>query len=108
MAAPKGNRNAAKGKDWESALRRALAQHESRQALTNIALKVVNKALEGDMAAIKEIGDRLDGKAAQSIDLSGSIETREAGEMSDAELERIAQSGGTGTTGTSKGTRQLN
>lgn len=108
MAAPRGNRNAAKGKDWESALRRALAQHETRNALTAIAKQVVNKALDGDMSAIKEIGDRLDGKPAQSVDLSGSIETRQPQEMDDAELQRIAAGGSTRTASPQTGPQRLN
>jgi hypothetical protein len=40
--------------------------------LRAIAEKLTNMALDGDIAAIKEIGDRLDGKAIQPI--SGSLE----------------------------------
>lgn len=67
MAAPKGNRNAAKAKDWESALRKALAQRDP-DALRKVADRLLDKALNGDMAAIKEIGDRLDGKPQQCVD----------------------------------------
>jgi len=35
--------------------------------LAKIAEVLVRKALEGDMAAIREIADRLDGKPAQSV-----------------------------------------
>ena len=79
--APVGNRNAAKAKTWETALRAALAQYanpekaiEAGHALRKIAEKVVVKAIEGDKDAIKEIGDRLDGKAAQSVTLAGDQE----------------------------------
>lgn len=69
---PLGNQNAAKAKAWEGALRAALAQYEAKgikrgQALRKIAEAVVIKALAGDKDATKEIGDRLDGKAAQTI-----------------------------------------
>jgi len=69
---PRGNKNAVKGKMWADALKKALLQYESdgverKQALFAIATKVVWKALEGDIVAIKEIGDRLDGKPAQTI-----------------------------------------
>lgn len=62
--APKGNNNATKGKMWSDAVRKALVQ---RKALKPIAEKLIAMALEGDMQAIKEIGDRLDGKAVQAV-----------------------------------------
>lgn len=72
--APLGNQNAKKAKAWEGALRSALAQYENTEAgvrqgdaLRKIAEVVVTKALAGDKDAVKEIGDRLDGKPAQSI-----------------------------------------
>jgi len=70
--APAGNQNAKKGKDWETALRYALdtyqtSQVERGQALREIGKKLIEKALDGDSYAIKEIGDRLDGKPAQAI-----------------------------------------
>lgn len=38
------------------------------QALRLIAEKLIDLAVEGDMQAIKEIGDRVDGKAVQAIE----------------------------------------
>jgi hypothetical protein len=35
---------------------------------------VVEKAIAGDKDATKEIGDRLDGKPAQSVDIAGDPE----------------------------------
>lgn len=63
-----GNKNAAHAKPWGEALRYALAHHTDDQvkrgeALRKIAAKVVAQALTGDERAIKEIGDRMDGKA---------------------------------------------
>lgn len=73
-----GNRNGAKGKDWQDALRKAMIQYESKergveqgQALYKIATKVVEQALDGDPVAWQEIGNRMDGKPAQSVQLSG-------------------------------------
>lgn len=37
------------------------------QRLERLADALVTKALDGDVPAIKEIGDRLDGKPAQSV-----------------------------------------
>ena len=42
--------------------------------LERMADKVVKLALDGDMQAVKEIGDRLDGKPAQSHTVSGDPE----------------------------------
>ena len=72
MAAPAGNKNAVKGKTWADAIRKALLQYaddevKRKEALHKIALKIVEKALSGDATAMKEIGDRLDGKPAQTI-----------------------------------------
>jgi hypothetical protein len=64
-----GNMNAAKDKTklWADTIRRAVVQNDAVR-LRAIVEAMVTKAEEGDMAAIKEIGDRLDGKAQQSID----------------------------------------
>lgn len=64
-----GNQNAAKGKEWRQAIRRALAhKHGSYdEGLLALATKLIEAAENGDMAALKEIGDREDGKPAQSI-----------------------------------------
>jgi hypothetical protein len=66
--APKGNNNASKGKRFVSMIEKRL---EELDAMQRIADALIAKALEGDMQAIKEIGDRLDGKAKQQIDLGG-------------------------------------
>lgn len=68
MAAPVGNTNAAKGKAWFDALRKECVQ---RKALEDIAKVVVDKALAGEVWAIQEIGNRLDGKPAQAVQLGG-------------------------------------
>ena len=70
--APVGNTNNSKGKEWTDAIRYALANYENSdisrgKALKAIALKVVEKALEGDDGAIDEIANRLDGKPAQAL-----------------------------------------
>lgn len=51
-----------------------MAQYENKdakikkgEALRRVAEVVVQKALAGDKDAVKEIGDRLDGKPAQAI-----------------------------------------
>jgi hypothetical protein len=72
MAAPLGNQNAARGRVWRTAIERALAEKskgEQMDALNSLANALIAKAMDGDMTALKELGDRLDGKPAQSLDL---------------------------------------
>ena len=71
-----GNQNAAKNKPWREALNRALCRYEGgkENALNLIADKVVTAAVSGDQWAINEIGQRLDGKAAQAVTVSGDSE----------------------------------
>jgi hypothetical protein len=62
-------------KPWRDAIMIAIKRRaegkDSPQALTRLAEAVVAAGLAGDMTAIKEIGDRLDGKPAQSVSVSG-------------------------------------
>ena len=63
---PKGSQN--KDKPFRDALRLELAEiGEDHKGLRVIASKLVGHAMAGDMPAIKEIADRLDGKPAQAI-----------------------------------------
>lgn len=70
MPAPFGNKNAAKAKIWHGAIMRALRKRsrtEALEALDELAEKLLDKVAEGDLPALKEFGDRLDGKPAQAI-----------------------------------------
>ena len=65
-------------KHWRDALRVAVNDAREgapagRTKLREIAEKVVELALDGDMQAIKEIGDRMDGKAIQGVDLEVDV-----------------------------------
>lgn len=40
---------------------------EDKRSLRKVAESVIDEAIKGNMAAAKEIGDRLDGKPAQAI-----------------------------------------
>ena len=76
-----GNTNSATGKDGRRALELALENYGSDQpkevigriaTLIKMWQPIIDKAMiEGDLAAMKEINDRLDGKAAQSVSLTG-------------------------------------
>jgi hypothetical protein len=77
--APLGNQNAAKGRVWRAAIERALAARsrvDQKEALDRIAEALIVKAQEGDLTAIKELGDRLDGKAHQSMDVQADVEVK--------------------------------
>lgn len=63
--APKGNQNAVKGKMWSDALRKEIIQGEH---LPSLVRALILKAIDGDMAALKEIGDRLEGRPIQSVE----------------------------------------
>lgn len=76
--APIGNKNAAKAKRWEGALARALARAAEGQGveagLDRVADQVVAAALAGEKEAWQEIGNRFDGKPAQSVTVGGDDE----------------------------------
>ena len=59
-----GNKNQSKNKPFLDAMRRALAQNP--QKIASIVDKVLEKAEEGESWAVKEVADRLDGKAVQA------------------------------------------
>ena len=61
---------------------------QGRKKLAVAAAKVVEMAVEGDLAAFKEIADRIDGKAPQSVDVTTRHE-QPITEWTDADLERV-------------------
>ena len=82
MSAAKNQVGLKSDKEWRDAIRKAV--HELRAAegdgkarkersLRLLARKLVSRGLEGDIAALREIGDRLDGKAHQHLALTGEI-----------------------------------
>jgi len=64
----KGNKHASKENRLWGNIVRKLAIQEDYKRLHVMAEKLYEKAAEGDLAAIKEVGDRLDGKPTQQID----------------------------------------
>lgn len=74
--APKGNNNATKGREFREALKRALAHRydTASDGLMEIANKLVDAAEKGEGWAIKEIGDRIEGKPAQAMTIGGDKE----------------------------------
>lgn len=57
-----------KSKPFRDAIQRALDEAGSdKDALQAVATALVGKAMMGDVPAIKELADRMDGKVAQAI-----------------------------------------
>jgi len=90
QGAQPGNNNYAKGAVFNDALRRAIAQDNSKR-IRDAAEKLLDLAAAGTPWAVKELADRTDGKAAMSVVLSGGLEIiKKAEELSDDELAAIA------------------
>lgn len=64
--APLGNKNAVHARPWTDALRKELIDPDGKR-LRAIAARVCKMAEDGDIQAIREISDRLDGKPVQAI-----------------------------------------
>ena len=67
MAAPLGNKNSSKdNRVWCKTVKK-LAIQEDYKRIHKVAEALFRKAEDGDVAAIKELGDRIDGKSQQEI-----------------------------------------
>lgn len=74
MNSPRGPKS---DKIWADAVRKAVHEYracatqsgavEKIRAINLLAKNLVTKGIEGDVAALREIGDRLDGKPRQTI-----------------------------------------
>ena len=74
MAAAIGNQYAAKSKRWSDAINKALEKRSKKagiDALEALAEKLLEKVDEGDITAIKELGDRIEGKPVQAVTNDG-------------------------------------
>lgn len=60
-----GNNNAQKGAIWSDAIRMELAKDKKR--VRKLVAALLDKAQSGDVSALKELGDRMEGKAMQPI-----------------------------------------
>ena len=70
MGAPVGNKNAAKSRVFSDALRRAIAQDDGVR-IRQAAETMLDLAAAGEPWAVKEVFDRLEGKAAQALTILG-------------------------------------
>ena len=79
-----GNQNAAKAKRWEAAVVRALEAWPNKPdstgcsplmiGLNEAAHQFVKGTMGGELPFLKELGDRMDGKAAQTTTIAGDAE----------------------------------
>jgi len=87
MAAPEGNQNAAKAKRWTAAIERALSrkatgkQPEGERSDLMIGIDEAADAFVAqlfenkDLGSFKELGDRIEGKAAQTLAVDADVRT---------------------------------
>lgn len=63
-------------KPWQAAIRKAVRKRalDGGKAIDKLARSLVAQGLEGNISALTEIGNRLDGKASQPIEHSGSVD----------------------------------
>lgn len=90
--APKGNNNGSKNRVWAEAINKALCQSEEGKPakIRALAEKIIEKALEGDMQAMKEIGDRVDGKALATVEVTGALSLSDMTEAAlDAKIKEL-------------------
>ena len=76
MAAPKGNQFAANARQWRAAIERALeartkSRVDGKKEIDAIAEQLVIAAASGDLAALREFGDRIEGKPSQAVTVAG-------------------------------------
>jgi hypothetical protein len=94
MAGVKGRSGTNKNKDkpFADALRMEInAAGDDHKRLRRIAAKLIEMAERGDMQAIAQVADRLDGKPAQESSMT--VTRVNASELSDNELADIAAGG---------------
>jgi uncharacterized lipoprotein YmbA len=70
--APLGNKNASHAKPFLNALERAIAQEDAKR-LRAAAEKLLDMAAEGVPWALEFLVERLDGRVAQSVSISGEV-----------------------------------
>ena len=77
MAAAIGNTYAAKDRRWGRAIDKALenrCKSDGQKALIELAEVMLVAATNGESWALKELGDRLDGKPAQDHNIGGQLD----------------------------------
>lgn len=99
-----GNKNAAKGRTLHNTLIDCVNLQPSM--LQQACFALLQKAADGDIAAFRELADRLDGKAVQQTLLTADVTTHSVEQMTDEQLAIIAAGGSAGTVEASAGAEQ--
>lgn len=76
MAAPVGNKYGTRARVWSQAIERALAKRsraDQIESLDVLAEKLLALCDQGDLQALKELGDRMEGKPAVSIEAQADV-----------------------------------
>ena len=81
--AMRGNQNKAPGRPFGDTLRTVLFT-DSKKRMTSVVHALVAKAEEGDIAAVKEIADRIEGKVALQIQSNSTHTVIDAALLSEA------------------------
>ena len=76
-------------KPFRDMVDRAIKQ-DSGKRLRAAAESLLDLAAKGEQWAVCALADRLDGRPAQAVELSGSVSTGRAAELSDDELALLA------------------
>lgn len=88
--APLGNSNARRGRVWRDAIDRALKRRSRADQIKEIdklADRLIDLCFAGDVGALREFGDRVEGKAVQAVEIT---QTPDVVHMTDEELLAIA------------------
>jgi hypothetical protein len=93
-------------KIWRDAVGKAIKQRDAsgKQKIELLAEKLVACALNGESWAVLEVGNRLDGKPAQAIDMTYR---KTVTDLTDAELAAIAAGGSEGAAEETAGPEKL-
>ncbi len=83
--APFGNKNNVTGRLFSDAIRKEAVQNPEK--LRKIVKALFDRAGEGDIQAAREIGDRLEGKALATVDITH----REGESMSETQARMMAE-----------------
>ena len=87
MAFEPGHKHSAKGKLFEGAIKRAIAQRDA-DVLRDVAEKLLDEALDGKSWAMSLLAERLDGKADQTVTVNRNVESMSLVELA-AEVAQL-------------------